>query len=51
MMYVQQHELSLELWWVDGHLRGADVMRKYAVECGVKYPQAPRGTHLRKHVA
>jgi len=29
------------------HLRGSDVMKKYASEC----PQALRGTALRKHVA
>jgi len=35
----------------DGHLRGADVLRKYSVQCGAKYPQALRGTQLCKHVA
>ena len=33
------------------HLRGADVIRKFANECGAQNPQALRGTDLRKHVA
>ena len=35
----------------DGHIRGCDVMRKYASDCGAKLPDALRGTQLRKHVA
>jgi len=35
----------------ESHLRGSDVMKKYASECGVQCPQALRGTALRKHVA
>ena len=35
----------------NGHIRGADVMRKFSTECGAKLPHALRGTQLRKHVA
>lgn len=33
------------------HIRGADVIRKYADECGAESPETLRGTSLRKHVA
>ena len=33
------------------HLRGSDVMRKYAEECGAQSPETLRGTALRKHIA
>jgi len=33
------------------HLRGSDVMRKYAEECGAESPSTLRGTALRKHIA
>ena len=33
------------------HLRGSDVIRKYADDCGAKWPETLRGTALRKHVA
>ena len=35
----------------DKHLRGSDVLRKYADECEAKSPETLRGTSLRKHVA
>jgi len=35
----------------DFHIRGCDVMRRYASQCGAKVPEALRGTELRKHIA
>ncbi|XP_070568060.1 uncharacterized protein [Ptychodera flava] len=34
-----------------GHVRGSDVLRKYANECGAKNPEYIRSTKLRKQVA
>ena len=35
----------------DKHLRGSDVICKYADDCGAKWPQALCGLALRKHIA
>jgi hypothetical protein len=34
----------------DHHIRGSDVMYKYASECGAEAPDTLRGTTLRKHI-
>ena len=34
-----------------GHIRGADVLRKFTKACGAKHPHNITGTSLRKHVA
>jgi integrase len=35
----------------NSHIRGTDVMRKFATECGAEAPERLRSTKLRKHIA